>query len=127
MSDYHQFIGKNDLNTIQINFKILLSIIDLDGYDIWIYYPSTKKLEKDYKFVKSVGNLLFLNKEITSANGKQFTSNTIVELGKVIIFYGRSPKISIDNSLNQPIITQEQKVRFIKTFKKNYSTTKFNK
>jgi hypothetical protein len=126
MTDYQQFIGKNDLNIIEINFKRLLSIIELKDYDIWIYYPSTKKLEKDYKFVKSVGNLLFITKDMISANGKQYTSNTIVELGKVIIFYGKAPK-EANNVINESIITPEQKVRFIKTFKKNYTTTKFKR
>ena len=126
MFDYQLFIGNNDLNIIKTNFKILLSIIDLNGYDIWIYYPSSKKLEKDYKFVKSVGNFIFLNKEVISPNGKQYTSNTIVELGKVIIFYGKTPKI-VNNPINKSIITQEQKFRFMKTFKKNYTTSKFNR
>jgi hypothetical protein len=125
MNDYRNFIGKNDLNTIETNFKILMSIIDLNGYDIWVFYPSTKKLEKDFKFVKSVGNLLFLNREVTSQNGKEYTSNTIVEIGKVIIFYGKLPKINVLKTIQEPIITAQQKQRFMQTFKKGYIKTKF--
>ena len=53
MNDYMNFIGKNDLNLIDNHFKILLSVLDLNGYDIWVFFPSTKKLEKDFKFIKS--------------------------------------------------------------------------
>jgi hypothetical protein len=125
MNEYRNFIGKNDLNTIETNFKILMSLIDLHGYDIWVYYPSTKKLEKDFKFGKSVGNLIFLNREITSQNGKEYTSNTIVEIGKVIIFYGKLPKINANKTIPEPIITAQQKQRFMQTFKKGYTKTKF--
>jgi hypothetical protein len=127
MNDFRNFIGKNDLNIIDNYFKILISMIDLNGYDIWIFYPSTKKLEKDFTFVKSVGNLVFLKREITSANGKDFTSNTIVEIGKVIIFYGKCPQISIQPTVLETNITSQQKLRFIRTFKKkDYIRTKFN-
>jgi hypothetical protein len=124
MNEYRNFIGKNDLNTIETSFKILISVIDLNGYDIWVFYPSTKKLEKDYKFGKSVGNLLFLNREVTSQNGKEYTSNTIVEIGKVIIFYGKLPKINVIKTIHEPIITAQQKQRFMQTFKKGYIKTK---
>ena len=127
MNDYRNFIGNNDLNTIDNNFKILISMVDLNGYDIWIFYPSTKKLEKDFKFIKSVGNLLFINRVQISANDKEFTSNTIVEIGKVIIFYGKLPQTSIQSNISEPVITSQQKLRFIRTFKKkDYIKTKFN-
>lgn len=124
MNDYRNFIGKNDLNTIDNNLKILITMIDLNGCDIWIFYPSTKKLEKDFKFVKSVGNLVFLNREMTGVNGKEYVSNTIVEIGKVTIFYGKLLKINVNQNISQPIITPQQKDRFMQTFKKNYIKTK---
>lgn len=120
MNEYRNFIGKNDLNTIETCFKILISVIDLNGYDIWVFYPTTKKLEKDYKFGKTVGNLLFLNREVISQNGKEYTSNTIVEIGKVIIFYGKLPKIDVIKTIQEPVITTQQKQRFMQTFKKDY-------
>lgn len=120
MNDYKNFIGQNDLNTINTHFKILLSVLDLNGYDIWIFYPSTKKLEKDYKFIKSVGNLIFLNRTQISANGKEYISNTIVEIGRVCIFYGKLPKINVNKNVLETKITQQQKQRFMQTFKKNY-------
>lgn len=120
MNDYKNFIGQNDLNTINTHFKILLSVLDLNGYDIWIFYPSTKKLEKDYKFIKSVGNLIFLNRTQISANGKEYISNTIVEIGRVHIFYGKLPKINVNTNVLETKITQQQKQRFMQTFKKNY-------
>ena len=118
MNEYYNFVGKNDLDSIDIHFKILISMVDLDGYDIWIYFPSTKKLEKDYKFVKSVGNLVFLSRLQTSTTGKEYASNIIVEIGKVAIFYGKIPKLNIQQTLVEPIITSQQKQRFIRTFKK---------
>ena len=124
MNDYRNFIGKNDLNTIDNNLKILITMIDLNGCDICIFYPSTKKLEKDFKFVKSVGNLVFLNREMTGVNGKEYVSNTIVEIGKVTIFYGKLLKINVNQNISQPIITPQQKDRFMQTFKKNYIKTK---
>ena len=90
------------------------------SYDIWIYYPSTKKIEKDFKFVKSVGNLVFLTRQLTSLNGKDYTSNTIAEVGKVIIFYGNAPKLIVENTTSQPLITTQQKQRFMQSFIKNY-------
>ena len=120
MSEYRNFIGKQDLDILDKNFKNLISIIDLNGYDIWIFYPSTKKLEKDFKFLKSVGNLLFLTRQLTSLNGKEYTSNTIAEVGKVKIFYGNAPKIIIENNPAIPSITTHQKQRFMQSFIKNY-------
>jgi hypothetical protein len=123
MNEYRNFIGKQDLDILDNNFKILISILDLNGYDIWIYYPSNKKIEKDFKFVKSVGNLVFLTRQLTSLNGKDFTSNTIVEVGKVAIFYGNARKIIEVNTTSQPLITTQQKQRFMQSFIKNYKKT----
>jgi len=120
MNEYRNFIGKIDLDILDNHFKILISIIELNGYAIWIFYPSTKKLEKDYTFVKSVGNLLFINRQQTGINGKEFISNTIAEIGKVIIFYGNAPKLNIVQSVPEPIITSHQKQRFMQTFIKNF-------
>lgn len=124
MNDYRNFIGKNDLNTIDNNLKMLISMVDLNGCDIWIFHPSTKKLEKDFKFVKSVGNLVFLNREMTAGNGKEYISNTIVEIGKVTIFYGKLPKLNVNHNVSEAIITPQQKERFMQTFKKNYIKAK---
>jgi hypothetical protein len=118
MEDYRNFIGKNDLNIIDNHFKLLILMIDLHGYDIWIFYPSKKKIEKDYKFNKSVGNLIFLNRCETSQNGKEYISNTIVELGSVCIFYGKAPKKILNSTQNEKNITHQQKQRFIEKFKK---------
>ena len=115
MNEYEKFIGNNDLEILKNNFNILVSMINLEGYDLWIYYPSVKKLEKNYKFVRSVGNLIFINRIQVGISGKQFISNSIVELGKVIIFYGHEPK-AILQPLQIPTINTHQKRKFIKSF-----------
>jgi hypothetical protein len=118
MDEYQKFIGNNDLEILKNNFNILVSMINLDGYDLWIYYPSMKKLEKNYKFVKSVGNLIFINRILVSISGKEFISNSIVELGKVIIFYGHGPKTILQAPVKIANINPHQKRKFIKSFTK---------
>jgi len=116
MNDYQSFIGKNDLDILHESFNMLLSMINLEGYDLWIYFPSTRRLEKKYNFVKSVGNLIFINRIQVASSGKEFISNSIVELGKVIIFYGREPKIEQSITTATPTITSDQKKKFIRSF-----------
>lgn len=94
MADYKQYIPVGDVAILESLFKPLFTVnVDLKNYDIWIYHPSSKKLEKGYKYTKSIGDMLYLYRIIDQPNLNTYVSNTIVEIGKVLVFYGHAPAL----------------------------------
>jgi hypothetical protein len=87
-NQYLKFISKMDLAVLLTEYtEYIEDNVDLMGKTLWIFFKSSYKLDKDYKFNKHIdNNLIQLSKYII--NGKRsYISNTIIDKNTVIIWY----------------------------------------